>query len=126
MSPVTTDRGNQVSAVVKEGHGVKSDAATGVVFPVATKEKTDGQFCAVAAKGEGASLAVLVVRYAPSNDVTDTGTVVLRVPGRSLVQARCHITDAIRTYTEIPLVQQPDGSAMFSLMPDSFALIELD
>ena len=120
------DRGNQVSAVVKEGRGVKSDAATGVVFPVATKEKTDGQFRAAAAKGAGDSLAVLVVRYAPSNDVTDTGTVVLRVPGRSLARARCHITDAIRAYTEIPLVQQPDGSAMFSLMPDSFALIEVD
>ena len=69
---------------------------------------------------------MFVVRYAASNDVTDTGTVVLRVPGRSLAKARCHITDAIRTYTEVPLVQQPDGSAMFSLMPDSFALIEVD
>ena len=105
---------------------MKSDAATGVVFPAATKEKADGQFRAVAAKGEGDSLAVFVVRYAPSNDVTDTGTVVLRVPGRSLSRARCHITDAIRAYTEVPLIHQPDGSAMFSLMPDSFALIEVD
>ena len=120
------DRGNQVSAIVKEGRGVKSDAATGVVFPAATKEKTDGQFRAVAAKGAGDSLAVFVVRYAASNDVTDTGTVVLRVPSRSLAKARCHITDAIRTYTEVPFIQQPDGSAMFSLMPDSFALIEVD
>ena len=120
------DRGSQVAAIVKEGRGVKSDAATGVVFPVATKEKADGQFRAVAAKGEGDSLAVLVVRYAASNDVTDTGAVVLRVPGRSLAKARCHITDAVRTYTEVPLVRQLDGSAMFSLMPDSFALIEVD
>ena len=90
------------------------------------KEKSDGQFRAVAAKGEGESLAVFVVRYTASNDVTDTGTVVLRVPGRSLAKARCHITDAIRTYTEVPLIHQPDGSAMFSLMPDSFALIEVD
>ncbi len=111
---------------MKEGRGVKSDAATGVVFPVETKERTDGQFRAVAAKGEGGSLAVFVVRYAASNDVTDTGTVVLRVPGRSLTKARCHVTDAIRTHTEVPLIHQPDGSAMFSLMPDSFALIEVD
>ena len=67
-----------------------------------------------------------MVRYAASNDVTDAGTVVLRVPGRSLAKARCHITDAVRTHTEVPLIYQPDGSAMFSLMPDSFALIELD
>jgi hypothetical protein len=120
------DRGSQVAAIVKEGRGVKSDAATGVVFPAATKEKADGQFRAAAAKGEDNSLAVLVVRYAASNDVTDTGTVVLRVPGRSLARASCHITDAVRTYTEVPLINQPDGTAMFSLMPDSFALIEVD
>ena len=120
------DRGSQVAAVVKEGRGVKSDAATGVVFPAATKERADGQYRAVAAKGEGGYLSVFVVRYAPSNDVTDTGTVVLRIPGISLAKARCHITDAIRTHTEVPLIHQPDGSAIFSLMPDSFALVELD
>ena len=120
------DRGRQVFASVKEGRGVKSDAATGVVFPAETQEIADGQFRAVAAKGEDGSLAVLVVRYAASNDVTDTGTVVVRIPGRSMAKARCHITDAIRTYTEVPLILQPDGSARFSLMPDSFALIELD
>ena len=120
------DRGRQVAATVREGRGIKSDAATGVVFPDKTRALADGQFRAVAAKGEDGSLAVLVVRYAASNDVTDTGTVVLRVPGRSLAKARCHVTDAIRTYTEVPLILQPDGSARFSLMPDSFALIELD
>ena len=120
------DRGLQVASVVKEGRGAKSDAATGVVFPASTKELQDGQFYASAAKGEGTSLSVLVVRYAASNDVTDTGTVVLRVPGRSLDSARCHITDAVRTHTEVPLVLQSDGSACFYLMPDSFALIEVD
>ena len=120
------DRGTQVVCTVKEGRGVKSDAATGVVFPAATKELTDGQFYATAAKGEGSSLAILVVRYAASNDVTDTGTVVVRIPGRSLAKARCHITDAVRTHTEMPLVLQSDGTACFPLMPDSFALIEVD
>ena len=66
------------------------------------------------------------VRYAASNDVTDTGTVVLRITGRSLKKARCHITDAVRTHTEVPLILQPDESARISIMPDSFALIELD
>ena len=120
------DRGVQVAASVKEGRGMRSDAATGVVFPAATKEVSDGQFRATAAKGEAGSLSVFVVRYAASNDVTDTGTVVVRVPGRSLAKARCHVTDAVRTHTEVPLVLQSDGSARFSLMPDSFALIELD
>lgn len=50
----------------------------------------------------------------------------LRVPGCSLGSARCHITDAVRTHTEVPLVLQSDGSACFYLMPDSFALIEID
>ncbi len=118
------DRGVQVGCSLKEGRGVKSDAATGVVFPAETREIADGQFCAAAAKGENGSLAVLVVRYAASNDMTDTGTVVLRIPGCSMAQARCHITDSVRTHTEVPLVLQPDGSARFSLMPDSFALIE--
>ena len=58
--------------------------------------------------------------------MTDTGTVVVRIPGRPMAKARCHITDAIRTHTEVPLVLQADGSARFPLMPDSFALIELD
>ena len=121
-----SERGVQVACTVREGRGVKSDAATGVVFADSLQTKADGQFRASAAKGADGSLAVFVVRYAVSNDVTDTGTIVLRVPGRSLDKARCHITDAVRTHTEVPLILQPDGSARFSLMPDSFALIELD
>ena len=99
---------------------------TGVVFPDKTQAVADGQFRAVAAKGADGSWAVLVVRYAASNDMTDTGTVVVRIPGCSLSKARCHITDAVRTHTEVPLVLQSDDSARFSLMPDSFALIEVD
>jgi hypothetical protein len=118
--------GAQVVCTVKEGRGIKSDAATGVVFVDTLGTKTDGQFRATAAKGEDGSIAVFVVRYAASNDVTDTGTVVLRIPGRSLAKARCHITDAVRTHTEVPMILQADGSARISLMPDSFALIELD
>ena len=34
----------------------------------------------MAAKGEDGSLAVLVARYSASNDVTDTGMTVLRIP----------------------------------------------
>lgn len=118
--------GMQVVCTVKEGRGLKSDAATGVVFADSLRTKADGQFRASAAMGTDGSLAVFIVRYAASNDVTDTGTVVLRITGRSLKKARCHITDAVRTHTEVPLILQPDESARISIMPDSFALIELD
>ena len=90
------------------------------------KPVPDGQFRAVAAKGREGSLAVLVVRYAASNDVTDTGLVVLRVAGKDLAKARCHVTDACRTYTEVPLVTHGDGSARLMMQPDSFALIQVD
>ena len=120
------DRGVQVACKVREGRGAKSGAATGVVFNDSLKTRPDGQFRAVAAKGADGSVAVLVVRYAPSNDVTDTGLAVLRVPGKSFALARCHVTDAVRTYTETPLEVGADGSATLRMMSDSFALIELD
>ena len=120
------DRGTQVTCTVKEGRGVKSYAATGIVFNDTLAAATDGQFRATAAKGKDGSLAVFLVRYAKSNDVTDTGTVVVRVPGRAITKSRCHLTDAVRTYTEIPLIQQGDGSVRLSMQPDSFALIEIE
>ena len=74
----------------------------------------------------GRSVSFSRRQISSSNDVTDTGAVVLRIPGRSLAKARCHITDAVRTHTEVPLDIQADGTGLFSLMPDSFALIEID
>jgi len=120
------DRGTQVECSVREGRGLKSSAATGVVFENALKTSSDGQFRATAAKGADGSLAVLVVRYAASNDVTDTGTVVLRIPGRDMSKSRCHLTDACRVYTEVPLDLRGDGSASLMMQPDSFALVEVD
>ena len=38
--------------------------------------------------------------------------------------ARCHLTDAVRTYTETPLIVQADGTAVLKLQPNSFALVE--
>ena len=119
------DLGTLAECNVLEGRGAKSDAATGVVLPDGSlKTRPDGQFRAVAAKSADGRFAVFIVRYAPSNDVTDTGIVVLRVPGKSLAGARCHVTDAARTYTETPLRLRPDGSAVLRMMPDSFALVE--
>lgn len=118
-------RGTLVACEVKEGRGAKSTAATGVVFNDSLKTRPDGQFRAVAAKGGDGSVAVLLVRYAASSDVTDTGIAVLRVKGKSFSGAKCHLTDAARTYTEVPLELRADGSAVLRMMPDSFALIEL-
>ena len=82
------------------------------------------KFHAAAAKGPGGSGAVLVSLY--SSDDNDTATIetTVRVPGVSLARARCHLTDAVRTYTEVPLDLQPDGSAVVRMQPNSFALVE--
>ena len=83
-----------------------------------------GGFRAVAAKGADGSGAVLVVRYSDDDNVSDIGTVTLRVPGRDLSGARCHLTDVIRSYTEVPLEPADDGAVTLQMMPLSFALIE--
>ena len=79
---------------------------------------------AVAAKKKDGSGAVFVVRYSEDNNVTDTATVKIVVPGVSLVNARCHLTDAVRTYTEVPLDIQPGGEGIIRMQPNSFAFIE--
>ena len=116
------DRGTQVACTVVEGAGKDSDANTGNV------EKKDkpgaGAFKAVAAKGADGSGAVFVVRYSDDDSVSDTARVTVRVPGADLGRARCHVTDIVRTYTEVPLEMQPDGSAVLRMQPLSFALIE--
>ena len=56
--------------------------------------------------------------------MTETAYVTIKVPGVDLAKARCHLTDAVRTYTEVPLEVKPDGSAILRMQPLSFALIE--
>ena len=84
-----------------------------------------GGFHAVAAKGADGSSALFVARYSDDNNVTDTATAYLRLPGlEDARRARCHVTDAVRTYTEVPLVRADDGSYIVRLQPNSFALVE--
>jgi len=83
-----------------------------------------GSFHAVAAKGTAGSGAVVIARYSEDNGVTDTAQVRLRVPGASLARARCHLTDSVRTYTEVALDMQGDGSALIRMQPNSFAVVE--
>ena len=117
------DCGTQVACSVKEGRGKESNANTGTVFK-SDIGKPVGSFRAVAAKKKDGSGAVFVVRYSEDNNVTDTATVKIVVPGVSLVNARCHLTDAVRTYTEVPLDIQPGGEGIIRMQPNSFAFIE--
>ena len=83
-----------------------------------------GQFYAVAAKGKGGTGAVFVTRYSDDDNSSETGHVTVRVPGVDLRAARCHLTDEVRTYTEVPLEVAADGSAILRMQPQSFALVE--
>ena len=81
---------------------------------------------ATAAKGRDGKLAVLVVRYHRDNNVVMPEKVVVRAPGRSFENARCHLTDLAHIHTDVPLELLEDGSALLRLEPLSFALIEFD
>ena len=116
------DRGTQVACTVSEGTGADSNANTGYVEKK-DKSKT-GAFKAVAAKGKDGSGALFVTRYSDDDNVSDTASVTVRVVGADLRRARCHVTDLVRTYTEVPLEIQSDGSAVVRMHPLSFALVE--
>ena len=117
------DRGTQVACTVKEGRGEFSDANTGTVFK-SENGRPVGSFRAVAAKGADGSGAIFVVRYSEDNNVTDTAEVKVAVPGVSLAKARCHLTDSVRTYTEVPLDLRSDGAGIIRMQPNSFAIVE--
>lgn len=80
---------------------------------------------AVAARGPSGKLGVFVVRYNDDDNDTAPLTFRVRVQGRSLAGATCHLTDVVRTYTEVPLAVNEDGSADIRMELDSFAFIEL-
>ena len=116
------DYGTQVRCTVTDMKGLGSDAKTGFV------EKKDkaapGGFRAVAAKGADGSCAVLIARYSDDDNVSDTGRVTVRVPGKTVSKVRCHLTDQVRTYTEVP-VEAPDAeTVVVRMQPLSFALLE--
>ena len=117
------DRGTQVACTVKEGRGEFSDANTGTVFK-SENGRPVGSFRAVAAKGADGSGVVFVVRYSEDNNVTDTAEVKVAVPGVSLAKARCHLTDSVRTYTEVPLDLRSDDTGIIRMQPNSFAIVE--
>ena len=117
------DCGTQVGCTLCEGRGKASSANTGTVFKSGLG-KPVGSFRAVAAKGKDGSGALAIARYSNDDNVTDTAEVTVSVPGASLAKARCHLTDSVRTHTEVPLAMQSDGTAIIRMQPNSFALVE--
>lgn len=117
------DYGTQVKCTVSETSGIANNANTG---NVERKDKTrKGAFHAVATvNADGSAGALLVSRYSDDDNVSDIGTVKVVLPGRNLANAKCHITDMVRTYTEIPVTANGDGAILLRMQPLSFALIE--
>ncbi len=117
------DRGTQVRCVVAEEAAEESSAATGIVFKDGP-EKASGTFRAVAAVDGAGAGAAAIARYSSDNNETATVAVAVKVPGVRLDKARCLLTDAVRTFTEVPLDVQDDGSALIRMQPNSFAVVE--
>ena len=116
------DLGRQVGCTVVDVSGADSDANTG---NVERKDRpASRQFYAVAATGKDGSGAVLLTRYSDDDNMSDVGRVIIRIPGKSISKVRCHLTDAVRTYTETPVELRADASIAVRMLPFSFALVE--
>ena len=118
------DCGTQVACTVREGRGKKCEDATGIVFKDGKLTSPKGTFHTTAAKGADGSGALLIARYSNDDNTSDTATVTVKLDGASLKKARCHLTDAVRVYTEVPLMPNADGTACILMQPNSFALVE--
>jgi hypothetical protein len=117
------DCGIQTAVTVREGRGVVSTANTGTVFKSKNGQPVES-FRAVAAKGVNGSGALIIARYSDDNNVTDVAKVTVSVVGKILDKVRCHLTDSVRTYTEIKPDVQPDGTMVVRMQPNSFAVME--
>ena len=115
--------GTQVSCSVAEGRKEDSGAYTGAILEL-PRGKPAGTIRAVAAKGANGSGALVIARYSNDNNETDVRTVRISVPGVSLANARCHVTDAVRTCTEVLPIPENGGTALLRLQPNSFAVVE--
>ena len=70
-------------------------------------------------------MAVFVARYSDDDNVSDIGTVKIRVPRTKVSDVRCCLTDLVRTQTDVRVETADDGALVVRMMPWSFALIEL-
>ena len=101
------------------------ELGTQVQAAVATPDIKKPQLYACAAKGAAGRGALFLARYSDDNNIVETRRVNVALPaGVDPAQVRCHLTDAVRTYTETPLIVRADGTAALDLQPNSFALVE--
>jgi len=117
--------GTHLGCALEEKRGAKSGAVTGVDVDGAVVAAKGG-FRAVAAKNAAGEAAVFVVRYNDDNNVSEDANIVLEMDGVDFTRARCHVTDSIRSHTEVPLFCEAPGVAGFVLQPNAFALVEFD
>ena len=111
-SKLRCDYGTQISATTDE--------------QVPEKSPTGAQLFVTAAKNPGGDLAIWMARYAKDNNIQDWRMVRIVLPKTSeRCRAICHLTDDIRTYTEIAVDRNEDGSLELQLVPNSFALLEI-
>jgi len=83
------------------------------------------QLYAVAAKGKTGALGLLLARFSDDNNIVETRRVRVAVPqGIKAENVRCHVTDAVRTYSETPVADNGDSTVTVKLQPLSYAFLE--
>jgi len=100
------DYGIQVKAAVPDGKGLY----------------------ATAVKGRDGKVALFLARYSSDNNVTSDVKVKCRIENVKcrMDGARAHLTDNVRSYTEVPLLSDEDGTVTIKMQPLSFALVEFN
>ena len=83
---------------------------------------------ATAVKGKDGKVALFLVRYSSDNNVTSDVKVKCKIENVKCKMdcVRAHLTDLVRSYTEVPLMPDEDGAVTIKMQPLSFALIELN
>ena len=98
------DYGTQVKATAPEGKGLY----------------------ATAVKGKDGKVAMFLVRYSSDNNVTSDVKVKCKIENVKCKMdcVRAHLTDLVRSYTEVPLMPDEDGAVTIKMQPLSYALVE--
>ena len=86
-------------------------------------QSDDDQLYVTAAKDASGHVRALVVRFNRDNNVTDIKPYRIKLLGGGTGTVFAHVTDGVRTYTEIPL-EMKDGEVELALDPNSFTLID--
>ena len=86
-------------------------------------ENADGIYTIAAVAPDG-RLGTLIVRYTDNDNLTVPMIVRIKADGRSLANARCHLTDKGYFFSEVIPDFNDDGSISLIFKPNSFAFIE--